>query len=595
MPDSLAGEYFNDIQNSEDISPIYDRLSYLFNNPIDLNNCDENELLQIPFIDYKTASLIMEYKAKQHLITSKTELYGIEGINISILNNSMPYIFASASDFSNEKFIDTTSSLIFNNSFQNYFYKDTLVSNSSSLKIVNKLNIKVSNNFSMTYIQAKNQGESFGDFTSYNISYTSKGIIKKIILGDYRLESGQKLLFSNSVYTPHNLLMNSRSNNFNLISQNSTSENNYFKGLAAAIFLNPIDVTLFYSRRTYDARIDTAIGMITSFVKSGLHRTIDELNNEDKVSEKLLGTSLGFSVKNFFNGGVSMYHSELTIPVIGQGTTFNYLSGYYNFYLSKLKIFGETIIYKKYLAANTGLEYIFSQNISYTIAYRRFPTGFYNLHGDPFRQSSANKDGEVGLINTLLFKNKSLSINLSFDQFNIENLQLPTNYHGNDILIYYSYIITRDVSIEGKLSFIENDAPTAEISRRKNIYRIDALASITTGLKLKYRFEFSQDSKNNSTTKGFTFFQDIAYAIGNGIITNFRITYFNKSTFQYENDLQNFYTNSSLQGEGFKWYILAKYQINKNFYAGIKYIFEMNNLFAEKDRSIINLQADIAL
>jgi len=597
IPDSLAGYYFYDLETNEDLSPFYDNLSGLYANPIDLNNCTINDLTQIPFMDYNAAFLIANYKKDKGRIASKIELYNIDGIDKNLLNNIMPYVFASPADLHNEQLSDTTASLSFNNSFQNRFYSDPEVNQTSSLKIVNKLNIKPVKDISLTYIQAKDAGENFGDFSSYNLYYKSRGILRTFIAGDFRIEAGQKLLFTNTPYVSRNLLSAVNANNFNIIPQTSAYQSNYFRGVAGMLHYGPFNLTGFYSSRYYDASIDTSTGNISTIIKTGLHRTNSELNNQNRLLENLAGGNLDFSFNRTVNGGFIYYHSQLAIPVKEYGRSFNYLSGYYNVHLSKLKVFGETALFRKYLSTYSGFDYLFSKEIKYTFTYRNYPAGFYNLHGAPLRQSADGNSSEEGIMNSFLFKNKNISLNLIYDQFSIVKT-LPSNqisYSGSDLRLYYCYTFSRLFSIEGKLGYTDNDAPEPSIEERKSTYRIDAVLSPGYRLGLRYRFEYSRKYNNDITTNGYTFFQDIAYNILEKLKTNLRIIYFYKSSYEYENDIQDIFTNSQLSGEGFKWYAMVQYVFNNLLNISAKYIYEMNNLFPDKDRSILNMQINLFL
>jgi hypothetical protein len=597
LPDSLAGTYFFDTDTGEDLSTFYDRLAGFYKNPIDVNNCTVSDLMQLPFLDYKTAARIIDYKKERGRLLSKTELYGIEEIDKNCLNNIMPYIYASPAELNLQQMPDTSGSLSLYNAFQNKFYTEPSSAGISSLKIINRMEIKPAVPFALNYIQAKDAGEKFGDFTSYSLSYTSKGFFQKVIAGDYRIEAGRRLLFSGSPYISKYLLTSINNNGFDINAQNSADPNNYLRGAAVVMREGNFSFSGFYSYRNYDAETDISTGEIKSILKSGLHRTNNEIDNRDRLRENLAGTNLDFRYDRIIHCGITYYHSSYNIPIASQGSIFNGLSGYYNFFQKRLKLFGEYALIRKYPAAYTGMEYLLTDEIKYAITYRNYSAGFYSPHGNPLKQSFDNGDKEKGLINSLTFKNKTTSLNLVYDQYSVANT-LPANaknYNGTDIRLYFGYIISRVLSLEGKISYADNDSPDTAVKENKTTYRADALVVPFPRLGLRYRIEYSRKSGNDIITNGYTCFQDISYKLKSGFKLYFRLIYFYKSSYEYENDVQDIFTNQYLSGEGYRWY--AGFHYNFTHLAGIsgKYSYEMNNLFPEKARSILNLQLNLFL
>ena len=597
LPDSLAGTYFFDTDTGEDLSTFYDKLAGFYKDPIDLNNCTVSDLMQLPFLDYKTAARIIDYKKERGRLLSKIELYGIEEIDKNCLNNIMPYIYASPAELSIQQMPDTSGSLSLYNAFQNKFYTGSASDGTSSLKIINRLEIKPAEPFSLTYIQAKDAGENFGDFTSYSLSYSSKGFFQKVIAGDYRIEAGRRLLFSGSPYISKYLLTSINNNGFDITAQNSADPNNYLRGAAAVMREGNFSFSGFYSYRYYDAETDTSTGSIKSILKSGLHRTNNEITNQDRLRENLAGANLDFRHNRIIHCGITYYNSSFNIPIAGKGSSFNYLSGYYNLFWAKFKLFGEYVLLRKSPALYTGFEYLLTGEIKYTLTYRNYSSGFYSPHGNPFKESLNYGDKERGIINSITFRNKKVSLNLVYDQYSATNTADAdfTNYKGNDIRLYYGYLISDKFSLEGKISYEDNDALIPAIKENKSTYRMDALLSPLPRLGLRYRVEYSRKKGIDAAENGYTCFQDITYKLKTGLKFYFRVIYFYKSSYEYENDIQEIYTNQSLSGEGYRWYAGFHYSIAHCLGISAKYSYEMNNLYPDKARGALNLQLNLFL
>ena len=597
LPDSLAGAYFFDTDSGEDLSTFYDKLAGFYKNPIDLNNCTVADLMQLPFLDYKAAARIIDYKDGRGRLLSKTELYNIEGIDKNCLNNIMPFIFASPTELNLHQIPDTAGSLSLYNAFQNKFYTDQSSSGSSSLKIINRLEIKPAEPFALTYVQAKDAGENFGDFTSYSLSYSSRGFFQKIIAGDYRIEAGRRLLFSASPYMSKFLLTSINNNGFDITAQNSADPNNYLRGAAAVMREGNFSFSGFYSYRYYDAELDTSTGNINSILKSGLHRTDNEISNRDRLRENLAGANLDFRHNRIIHCGITYYNSSYNIPIANEGSSFNYLSGYYNLFVAKLKLFGEYALLRKFPALYTGIEYLLTDEIKYNLTYRNYSSGFYSPHGYPLKESFNYGDKEKGIINSVTFRNGKVSLNLVYDQYSVQNEASPDfiKYNGTDIRLYYGYFMSEKFSLEGKISYADNDALVPSIKENKSTYRMDAILSPLPRLGLRYRFEYTRKSGSDAVANGYTCFQDITYKLKNSVKLYLRIIYFYKSTYEYEDDIQDIYTNQSLSGEGYRWYAGFHYGLTHLLGISAKYSYEMNNLYPDKARGTLNLQLNLFL
>ncbi len=93
----LAGEWDYDAEeyvDGEITNEEYETLKDLFDNKVNLNTADRDELYNLPEIGYNLADRIIEYRKKYGLFKSKEEIKKIPGITLEIYEQIEPFIEA---------------------------------------------------------------------------------------------------------------------------------------------------------------------------------------------------------------------------------------------------------------------------------------------------------------------------------------------------------------------------------------------------------------------------------------------------------------------------------------------------------------------
>ncbi|MBA7681416.1 hypothetical protein ES703_89754 [subsurface metagenome] len=91
----LAGEWDYDAEeyvDGEITNEDYETLRDLFDNKVNLNTADRDELYNLPEIGYNLADRIIEYRKKYGLFKSKEEIKKIPGITLEIYEQMEPFI-----------------------------------------------------------------------------------------------------------------------------------------------------------------------------------------------------------------------------------------------------------------------------------------------------------------------------------------------------------------------------------------------------------------------------------------------------------------------------------------------------------------------
>jgi hypothetical protein len=117
-------------------------------------------------------------------------------------------------------------------------------------KIYNRLLVKYRNQFQAGYLADKDAGESsINEFSSFHIAVNDIGVIHRAVIMDYFLEFGQGLTFwSPSAYGKGaDAVVPVRRNDKIIRPYTSSTENNFFRGAAAAFNLGDFIFSGFYS------------------------------------------------------------------------------------------------------------------------------------------------------------------------------------------------------------------------------------------------------------------------------------------------------------------------------------------------------------
>ena len=163
----------------------------------------------------------------------------------------------------------------------------------------------------------KDAGEPFGgpyrpegfDFYSAYAGIRTSGLVRQLILGDYRVSLGHGLLCNQSfsagsdasfLYQPHDQRT--------IRPHTSMDEYLFFRGVAARLHYKPVRLTLFASAKKIDGNIteydsvNQKVIAVSSIQKTGIHSTAMEIEDRRAVGEYSAGASLKFQNKHLLAG-----------------------------------------------------------------------------------------------------------------------------------------------------------------------------------------------------------------------------------------------------------------------------------------------------
>ncbi len=270
----------------------------------------------------------------------------------------------------------------------------------------------------------------------YFILREEKGFLKNVTLGDYRLSFGQGLIVNNDFmisksWAVTNIVRRTQAPKRHF----SAAESGFFRGGAAVFNLNPVSVTLFYSRKPIDANLSDE--EITSFKTDGYHRTPLEISKKGNTREQVAGANVNYRKDRLQIGASAVYYSynRKDNPALRDYNRY-YLRGYhhwnasvdYSYRFSHLVVAGETAVAGNGAVATlNAIHYNPSSRLSVSLLHRYFPISYNALYGQAFSEGGKVQN-EQGIY---LGATCSLSSRISLTSY-IDYVYFPWMKYGVD-------------------------------------------------------------------------------------------------------------------------------------------------------------------
>ena len=448
--DEFVQTYLNDTDSGEDNAEIdeeqRDWLERLSQQPWQLNRIERNDLLRLPFLDEEQADSILSYRQKRHGFLSLGELQLIKGIDYYTRCYLSLFVRCDSAALPDEAYLNQRQEtdklkqkfrqghheletrldvpLYKREGYKvpdkptktNYYYGNAL-----HHVIRYAYNCKREVMYGLT--MEKDAGEPIVKKGFYPYDYLSGYFLLRpkqkawgLVFGDYNVFSGCGLLFGRPFYGGREqLARNMRRTSTLFKAHTSASESNYFRGAAVAYRWKSIDVLTFLSYRRLDANYDGG-DSVRTILKTGLHRTISEIDNRRNLGCLTFGAHAGYEKQRWSLAldGYMAHYDHTVCPkeryynkYYFRGRTTGALSATYNVFLSKFKTQGELASDNKgHISTIHTLGYQFSKKIGINAQWRFFTPAFVSVYGSAMQQGShvANEQGCLLLVRYLPIK-----------------------------------------------------------------------------------------------------------------------------------------------------------------------------------------------
>ena len=589
-------------------SLLLEDLSFYTSHPIYINMATEEELLRLNFLNFKQVRSIIAYREKYGQILTLKELSVLGDFSENLLHKMEPFILFKQERDSLQKRGDQVirQSLLtrIKTTFpasEGYSSRNNKPSayGGSPYSYFTRYRATVGKWFEIGITAENDAGEDFlrksnkqgFDFLSGFISWEGKGLVRKVVAGDYHLRFGQGVnLWSGGGVSYASDLSSLMRSGEGIRPYSSSDENLFFRGAAVQFARRQVKFSIFFSDKRRDANLETdSLGRtyITSFRLDGLHRTTSELADEKDVNERMVGGYGDFRFRNWRIGVLACFQ-KFGLPVLKGDSPYKSKSFEgdnnlnfgvdYHLILNQISFFGEAGLSKNLKpAVVNGLVWKAHPQLSISFLYRYYNPAFQTFNPGAFAEGSGGKNEEGLYAAFEYFPVAKVKLSGQADLFYFPWMTYqtisPAMGHSmafqtevairSDLIIYlHARFVQKPQKIAGATGVPEQwDESTAK-------WRIHGDWRINDRVQIRSRLEYVGYRYNSNKETGYLLFQDLIYTASLKWKGWFRVAWYNTGgynsrIYSYENDLLYYFAIPEFNGKGLRTYLNLKWQPGK--------------------------------
>ena len=606
-----------------EFNTLFEELEIYRNKPLDLNKASREDLESLLLLSDIQINDFINYRTQAGDLVAIYELQAIPSFDLNTIATILPFVKVGGAldDFQlplpqmiiegkNELFMRWSRVL----EAQRGFSDDESVPPGSRYEgDPNKLYLRYrhsySNRLRYGFTAEKDPGEAFFQksnqqgFDYYSAHFYLRDYnswLKTLAIGDYNVSFGQGLiLYSGFGRRKSSQVLNIKRNARTIRPYSSVDENNFMRGAAiTTLFGKHIEFTALASFNRRDANIllpDTLDNedletTFSSLQLSGLHRTANEIADENALSQWVLGGSLQYSTSQWRIGLNTLYNRfdkslNRTIQpynrfyfnddqLINVSVDYNALIGSYNF-------FGETAISDNgKMATTNGLLIGLDPRLNIALLHRYFSRAYQVIDANPFSESSGanNENGFYIGMEYQLDRHWKLSSYADLYRHPWLRFGVDAPSKGTDYRIRLTYYQKRklEVYLELRDERKERNAPQNSektdvlVEARLTQARAHVTHTVSKQLRLKSRVDFGFFKNGvGEKLKGFVVYQDLIFkprSFPVSFSTRFALfdtPSYNLRFYSYENDLLYSFSIPAYYDTGTRFYFNLRYRASR--------------------------------
>jgi len=601
-----------------DYESFYDDLMFCAQNPINLNQTNRDELDKLQFLTEIQIENILSYVYEFGPLHTIYELQLIEGVDMTDIRRMLPFVRIGEGDDSknkiymkdlirygkNELLIRIDKGLETKEGYQWLPDEDVNApSVNPKLYLGNefynslKYRFHYKDRVQFGFSAEKDAGEQFWgnqnkgyDFYSFHVQLNNFGKFKTIVLGDFRANFGQGLvLHPEFSMGKSSYVLNVAPRNSGLKKFSSTDEYNFFRGGGATLKLGKFDLTAFYSNKMIDG--DTVNGTFPTIIKTGYHRTLDELAKKQTVNQQIIGGNATYTNMNL-QIGFTAVHTRLDKTLMPDKSVYNhfYFSGdnqttggiFYRYRWNKLNLFGETAMTGNgALATLNGCYFNPASQVSLVVLQRYYSPEYDTFYASGFASSSRinNESGiylgaEIRPFKKWKFAAYADNYRFPWPKFGVDAPSL-----GQDYLLQADFATRKNLTMYWRLRYNEGQSNLSGSTATMPVIVPQQKASLRYQLNYDVgNFSFKNLVEGNlvrvadgNWTYGLIALQDVSYEFPKiPLQLDFRMQFFDavdydNRVYAYEKDVLYAFSIPMFSGIGSRYYLNVKYEISKQF------------------------------
>ena len=615
----------NDEDNAYQWENLFEELSDLKENPLNINSATKEQLERFPFLNSQLIENILYYLYKYGAMVSINELMVVEDMDLATFRLLKPFItcqpleekthtptLKSILKYGKQELSARMDIPLYTRAGYQPFTSDYIKENPNKRYLGPSFYHNLRYKFRYTdkvyigFTAEKDPGEPFFagnnkkgyDYYSPYFYIRDFGKIRALALGNYRLNYGYGLVmntdFNMGKTTALNTLLNRESG---IKKHSSTDEYNYFQGIAGSIQLSEhFTADAFYSYRQMDGIVDNRF--ITSLKEDGYHRIPRDYEKKNSLTNQLIGSNIQYNGKNFELGLTAVYNffNKVLNPTYRpynkyypRGSDFFNLGANYKFFLKKLTWMGEVAMDKdRRMAALNTLRYRPKANFQLITMHRFYDVAYQSMYARSVGEGSMvqNESGfYLGMEADELWYFK-LTAYIDFFYFPWKKYQMTKNgTRGIDGVIQLDYSPTHELDMFIRYRYknkfkdynpAEGDKITVPYIQQKGRYQLtyspnDELVLKTTADVVHNAYQHKDPSK------GFLIKQSIGYKFPklplqlDASVAWFKTDDYASRITVYEKSLLYSFSMPSFYGEGERFSFNTRYELNKHIVLQGKY------------------------
>lgn len=603
-------QLLSDLSASEDFEHVawqdYEEdLEEMAQHPVNLNTATREELERMPFLSASQVEDILFYIYRYGQLKSMSELTLISSIGwyqrqlmscfffvaddgskpaFPSLKNIAQYGKHEVMGMLKVPFYERKGDASGTGGYLGYPYKHGL-----------RYQFRYGNSVKLGFVASQDAGEPFFggrntmgyDFYSFYLQVKNLGRWKNITLGRYRLNVGLGLILNNDFGFGKLSALTSlgRSSSCIIRGHSSRSSANYLQGAAATYTLfKGLELTGFLSYRQIDATLSADGGGIKTILKTGLHRTVNEIAKQKVASNTLVGGNISYRHQGWHIGGTAFYTSfslpltpnktQLYKRFAPEGNAFWNASISYGYISHRLTLSGETATGDcGSIATLNAASYLCSDHFTLMALHRFYSARYYSLFSNSFSEGSDVQD-ENGVylgFTWIPAHHWSITAYSDFAYFAWPKYQTRESTQSWDNLVNILFQPSRVLTVGGRFRYKDKAGTT---TGRLRLYATISQKRWSAKTSLDYTMSQAESAMKNEgdeLSKGYMVSEHIGWewkkqlkGTLRGCLGYFHTSDFASRIYAYEPGLLYQMSFGSYYGEGIRYALVARSEIGSH-------------------------------
>jgi hypothetical protein len=611
MPTDAIENLIQSTQNDNgfDLNTTFEKLEWYRKHPLDLNKASAESLQELGLLTAQQIDNLIQYREKIGKLIVIYELQAVPSFTVPVIKKILPFVTVAGTldeyqvslrkmlqESDNELFVRTST----------YVEKTTGLTSGkylgNSLEHYVRYRRTFGNRFSMGLTLEKDAGEPYAyakktlgaDFISGHVRYATNKFA--VILGDFGASFGQGVILMQD-FSPGKspFITDLKRMPRSLKPYTSVGEANFFRGIALNFTPKPnLEMTAFASFRQRDAnlQLDTLnfFNEFTSFQTSGLHRSVNEINDKGTIQSMAFGGSLKYRQKHWNVGAnVLYYHFDKKLSISPQPYNLFYFNSNqlfnasvnYSYIHRNINFFGESAMSDNGgFGRLNGLLVGLDKTLQFSALYRNYGKNFQTFFSNPVAENTGTRN-EKGLYTGFVFTPTvrwKLETYADFWQNPWLRFQVDAPSFGYEYYTRLTYTIKRKLEVYAQYRNKNKQKNTTDASllaslgtERREQYRLNLSYQILPILEWQSRIEASRvHGLSPNVATGFLAYQDLIWkskTVPLSVTARYAIfntTDYNSRIYAFENALMYNFSIPAYYGKGRRFYVNVRYTGIKN-------------------------------